>query len=595
MYPVSLSLEGRPCLVVGGGGVALRKIHGLLKESASVTVVSPVGGTAIDALAEEGRIVFHKRTYQAGDATGYALVIAATDDREVNRQVFEDATAANIWVNVADDPELCTFHLPARVTRGPLQIAIGSGGRAPFVTRRLRQFLETRIGDEWGEWIAAAARFRDTVRELPLSHADRERLFDTFFESTMDRERFTVRVPGEREAKSWYHKDSLPPPPPPKAAPKKAISTKQKGFVSLVGAGPGDPGLMTVKGRNRLMKADAVVCDRLAIPALPCDLPAHIELHFVGKEAGNHPVPQGEINELLVRLAKEGKRVVRLKGGDPYVYGRGGEEATDLVQADIPFEVVPCTTAAVAVPAYAGIPVTHRKEVVRVTLVTAHEAIKSGGPQVRWELLAQDPHAMILGYMGVTRLPKVVGYLLDAGMDPLTPAALIERGTTTMQKTAISTLKDLVTDVRKAGLKPPALFAIGPTIRHARMLDWFGRRPLIGERLAMFDPGFDFIDEMQLNGAEVIPLKSPVAPAARMVMDALPITGAVFATKEDVELMADEKDRKSWVQSPTAWCLSDDAADRAKAQGWWDVRRVTVHNGARAEALIAAMLGQGEE
>ena len=591
MYPVSLSLEGRPCLVVGGGGVALRKIHGLLKEAASVTATSPEVVPAIASLGEEGRIVLNRRAYAPGEARGYALVFAATDDREVNRLVFDDAKAANIWVNVADDPELCTFHLPARVTREPLQIAIGTGGRAPFVTRRLRQFLEARVGDEWGEWVKAAARFRDTVRELPLSHEDRERLFDTFFESTMDRERFTVRVPGERESRGWYHSDSIPPPAPP-PAPKQAISIKPAGFVSLVGAGPGDPGLITVKGRARLLKADAVVCDRLAVPALPCDLPARVELHFVGKEAGNHPVPQEEINALLVRLAKAGKRVVRLKGGDPYVYGRGGEEAIALVRAEVPFEVVPCVTAAVAVPAYAGIPVTHRKEVVRVTLVTAHEAIKSGGPQVRWDLLAQDPHAMILGYMGVTRLPKVVGYLLEAGMDPSTPAALIEQGTTTMQKSVVSTVSRLVKDIRKAGLKPPALFAIGPTIRHAGTLDWFGTRPLIGERLAMFSPAPDFVDALQLNGAEIIPLTSPVTPAARMVMDALPVTGAVFLTEEDVEMLDDEKDRKSWVQRPVAWCFSKEAAARAERQGWGDVRLIETSAPPNADALISMMIGR---
>lgn len=591
MYPVSLSLKGRPCLVVGGGGVALRKIHGLLKEEARVIVVAPEATPAIETLFAEGRIELNLRPYTSKETKGYALVFAATDDREVNRQVFDDAAADNIWVNVADDPELCTFHLPARVRRGPLQIAIATGGEAPFITRRLRQFLETRIGEEWGEWIEAAARFRETVRTLPMSHEDRERLFDTFFESTVDRERFAVRIPGENEAKGWYHveKADATPAPLPKKTP---ITTTSKGFVSLVGAGPGDPGLMAVKGRMRLMKADAVVCDRLAVPALPCDLPPDIELHFVGKEAGNHPVPQGEINELLIRLASEGKRVVRLKGGDPYVFGRGGEEAIDLVQAGIPFEVVPCVTAAVAVPAYAGIPVTHRKEVVRVTLVTAHEAIKSGGPQVRWDLLAQDPHAMILGYMGVTRLPKVVGYLTEAGMDPLTPAALIERGTTTMQRTVISTLKDLTHDVRKHGLKPPALFAIGPTIRHAKMLDWFGSRPLIGERLVMFEPGEDLVDRMQLNGAEVIPLTAPVTPAARMVMDTLPITGAVFSTKEDVELMQDERDTKSWVPRPIAWCLSEEAANRAEMLKWVDVRLIEVLGEDNVDALVSAMVSR---
>ena len=206
-------------------------------------------------------------------------------------------------------------------------------------------------------------------------------------------------------------------------------SSTSNATVSLVGAGPGCPGLLTVRGRRRLAEADAVVYDRLAAGALPCDLPDTVELHAVGKAAGGHPVPQDEINALLVLLARAGKRVVRFKGGDPYVFGRGGEEAEALAAAGIPYEVVPGVTAGVAALAWAGIPATHRGEAVRLSLVTAHDAIQGEDPAVRWDLLAADDRATLVGYMGVAALPEVVARLLEAGMDPATPAAMIEQPT----------------------------------------------------------------------------------------------------------------------------------------------------------------------
>ena len=193
--------------------------------------------------------------------------------------------------------------------------------------------------------------------------------------------------------------------------------------MSLVGAGPGCAGLLTLRGRQRLLSAQAVLYDRLAAPALPCDLPDCVALYPVGKHAGTHPIPQEQITALLVQLAREDKRVVRLKGGDPNVFGRGGEEAEALAAAGIPFEIVPGVTSGVAAPAWLGVPVTHRQEAVRLTLVTAHESVKSDGPQVRWDLLAQDPHATLVGYMGVSSLPRVVAQLLAGGMSPQTPAA----------------------------------------------------------------------------------------------------------------------------------------------------------------------------
>ena len=273
MYPVMLDLANRRCLVVGGGGVALRKVQGLVEEGARVTVVAPDVVAPLEAMAAAGEISLERRRYRDGEAAGYALVFAATDDREVNARVFRDAEAAGIWVNVADDPELCSFHLPARVRRGPLQLAIGSAGEAPFAVRRLRQLLERRFGSEWGEWLEAAARFRNELRNRELAVPEREALYDRFFAATVDGECFggpgSDRKRGKRMAGS-RGRPSTGPTATSKAGVQEACrgAGPRIGFVSLVGAGPGCPGLLTVRGRRRLAEADAVVYDRLAAGGL---------------------------------------------------------------------------------------------------------------------------------------------------------------------------------------------------------------------------------------------------------------------------------------------------------------------------------------
>ncbi len=569
MFPIMLALEGRRCLVVGGGGVALRKIQGLVAEGARVTVIAPVVVEPVAELAARGSVILEQRVFADGDTAGFVLVFAATDDREVNRRVFEEAEAAGVWANVADDPELCSFHLPGRVQRGALQLAIASGGEAPFVVRRLRQVLEGLLGPEWAEWAEAAGRFRSAVRDQRLSTTEQEARFDRFFTATVDPRHLSARVPGAAEEAQWLEgedgdlgnceqSDTSEPTP---IAPERA-------FVALVGAGPGCPGLLTVRARQRLLAADAVVYDRLAAPALPGDLPARTELHPVGKTAGHHPVPQEEINALLIRLARAGKRVVRLKGGDPYVFGRGGEEAEALAAAGIPFEVVPGVTSGIAAPAFMGIPVTHRSEAVRLTLLTAHECAKDNGPQVRWDLLAQDPHNTLVGYMGVTSLPRVVERLVDAGMDPATPAALVERGSTSAQREVVSTLAGLVEAGRRAGIRPPALFIIGPTVGHAHTLGWWRRAPLAGQRLVVSIGGEELATALEANGAEVVAVPLPVTPAARVAMGALPLTGCVLRNPAEVDALDDERGGPGWDGRVMAWCLGEATARRARARGW---------------------------
>jgi uroporphyrin-III C-methyltransferase/precorrin-2 dehydrogenase/sirohydrochlorin ferrochelatase len=571
-----LNLQGRRCLVVGGGSVALRKVLGLLEEGAVVTVVAPRAEADIEEQARRRRLVLEKREYRPGEAAGYALVLAATDRREVNRRVYDDAEAAGIWVNVADDPPLCTFHLPARVRRGPLEIAIGSGGHAPFATRRLRQLLERRLGPEWGPWAETAARFRDEVRERGLSVTERERAFESFFAGTVDGKGLRARVPSAKEQDAWIEaagaaRDDRAPAPREAASPNAGAP---RGFVSLVGAGPGCAGLLTLRGRQRLLQAHDVVYDRLAVPALPCDLPEGVRLHPVGKEAGQHPMPQDEINALLVRLGQEGRRVVRLKGGDPDVFGRGGEEAEALAAAGVPFEIVPGVTSGVAVPAWIGVPVTHRGEAVRLTLVTAHESIKRNGPQVRWDLMAQDRHATIVGYMGVTALANVVAELLRSGMSPKTPAAMIQHGSTAAQRSVVSTLAELPAAVAGAELGPPGLFVIGPTVEHAERLDWVSRQPLARERLVVPAAAPDLVDALETAGADVVATPRPISQAARVVMRALPVTGCVMRTRADVEALDEERDGLEWRDGAAVWCLGPEAAERARTRRWPGVEEV---------------------
>jgi uroporphyrin-III C-methyltransferase / precorrin-2 dehydrogenase / sirohydrochlorin ferrochelatase len=597
VYPVMLSLRGRPVLVVGGGEVALRKIEGLLAEGARVSATAPEVVAEIQALADRGEIDLRRRAHREGDVAGFTLVFAATDDRGVNARVFEEAQAAGVWVNVADDPELCTFHLPARVQRGALQLAVASRGGAPFVVRRLRQVLERRLGAEWSEWIDAAARFRQGVRALDLPRAEAERRYDAFFTETVDVERLRARVPTAAELATWLapaRSEGTPAkllplrPAPPRTAAADGV---RPGLVSLVGAGPGDPGLLTVRARQRLLAADAIVYDRLAAAALPGDLRSDVELHCVGKEAGHHSVPQEETNALLVRLALEGKRTVRLKGGDPFVFGRGGEEAQALRWAGVPYEVVPGVTAALGATACAGIPVTHRAESVRVTFVTARESAKGDGPQVRWSLLAQDRNATLVGYMGVSRLPEVAERLVAAGMPPTTPAALIAQGTTARQRTVVSTIARLHDAGLAAGIHPPALFVIGPTVRHAAALDWFASRPLSGERLAVFAPGGELAPALDVGGAEVLELERPVGPAARVAIEAAPLTGIVFRDGDEVEAVEEERAALGWDAGVRAYCLGLSAAARARALGWPSV--VDLAGEADPEAVIAAIAEAG--
>ena len=552
MYPIMLDLRGRRCLLVGAGQIAYRKLLRLLAEGAVVTVVAPTVIEAVAQLADAGKVALLKRPFVSSDMDHCQLALAATGDPTVDQHVASVARLRGIWLNVADVPNLCDFYLPAVVDRGDLQLCIASGGGAPFAVRRLREMFERRIGPTWAGWIAAAKRFRRRVHAQGLPFAAAEECYDRFFAATVDERSLDVRIPDERQESRFL-------------AAKTESRERTVGHVSLVGAGPGNPGLLTVQGLNRLRSADAVVYDRLAIPAIPLDLPDSVELHNVGKEAGRHPVPQDEINALLLRLAREGKRVVRLKGGDPFVFARGGEEALVLRQAGVPCEVVPGVTAGIAVPAAAGIPVTYRGEAVRLTFVTAHEG---GAPQVRWDLLAQDRHATLVGYMGVSTLAEVSAALIAGGMSSTTPAAVIEQGTLARQRSVRAPLAEIAKVAASSGIKPPAIFVIGQVVAHAEALESPEPRLLRGARLGMFAPRSELSEALQDAGAEVLLSPSPLTAAARLVMGSAPLSGWIVRTPQELEILDGEKATHGTLAKVTLWCTGGALASLARERNW---------------------------
>jgi len=578
MYPLMLDLRGRPCLLVGAGRVAHRKLLALLSEGAAVTVVAPAVSEPIARLAAEGALRLHERPFADHDLDGCQLALAATSDPRVDEQVARAARARGIWVNVADVPALCDFHLPSVIRRGDLLVGIGSGGGAPFAVRRLRQLLERRLGPAWADWMAAAKRFRQRVLARRAPTAEAEAAFDRFFAGTVDAHALSARVPTEQEELRFSAA--------PGDAPPVAPDDEPHGHVSLVGAGPGAPGLITVEGMNRLRSADAVVYDRLSIPTLPLDLPDTVELYPVGKEAGNHPVPQDEINALLLRLARLGKRVVRLKGGDPFVFARGGEELAVLRAAGISCEAIPGVTAGIAVPAAAGIPVTYRGEAVRLTFVTAHEG---GNPQVRWDLLARDRHATLIGYMGVSTLAEVGAALIAAGMSPATPAAVVEQGTLPGQRAVRAPLAELAAAAKASDIRPPAIFVIGAVVAHAETLA-APKKPLRGARIALFGPAGDLGLALEAAGASLLVAPKPLTAAARLVLGAAPLDGWLARSADELAALDRERAAGTFPSDALLWCATATVAALARAHGWTEVAELAESAPEHAVAAIAEAL-----
>ena len=453
--PLFHKLQGRVVLVVGGGEVALRKARLLGDAGAQLRVVAPeIRGELRELAGAEG--VF-QRGYEPADLQGVALVIAATDDEPLNARISAEAQALGIPVNVVDAPALCSVIFPAIVDRSPLVTATISGGDAPVLARLIRAKIETWIPATYGQLAGLAKKFRERVKQLFPDVQQRRVFWEDVFQGQIAESVFAGKLgEGERllEAKVAG------------AAPRAL------GEVYLVGAGPGDPDLLTFRALRLMQQADVVLYDRLVAPAIIELCRRDAERIYVGKRRSEHAVPQEEINQLLVDLAKQGKRVLRLKGGDPFIFGRGGEEIEQLAAEGIQFQVVPGITAASGCAAYAGIPLTHRDHAQSVRFVTGH--LKDGSTDLPWTDLVAPGQTLVF-YMGLVGLPSICQELIAHGRAADTPAALVQQGTTQNQRVFTGTLANLPQLVAEHEVHAPTLVIVGEVVQLREKLAWFDK------------------------------------------------------------------------------------------------------------------------
>lgn len=454
-FPIFANLAGRPVLVVGGGAVAARKISLLLKAGAEVRVAAKHLNAELSALAAENKILWLAEEFRAEHIRTVFLIIAASSDQALNRRVFHLAESCQKPVNVVDDRDHCSFIFPSVIDRNPVQIAVSSSGSAPVLARLLRERLEALLPPSLGDMAEISGRWRDAVKGKLKSVTERRRFWEKQFNG-----RFAALVKNrqntlaERELAGQL---------------EQSRQNDQGGSVSLVGAGPGDAGLLTLKGLQEIQQADVVLYDALVSDGILSLVRRDAERIFVGKRAQGDRTPQEDTNALMVRLAREGRRVVRLKGGDPFVFGRGGEELEVLARHHIPFSVVPGITAAVGATAYAGIPLTHRDYAQSAVFVTGHR--KADAPDIEWQTLARSRQTLVI-YMGTLKAALIAERLQQYGRPPDTPAAVISHGTQSTQSTAIGTLANLARLAENA--PKPALIVVGEVVELHEKLAWFG-------------------------------------------------------------------------------------------------------------------------
>lgn len=441
-YPVMLEVRGRRCVVIGGGTIGEGKVRGLVSAGAHVTLIDPAPTSGIRDLSELGAVTLVLRPYQAGDLKGAFLAVAATDDGATNGEIFREAEAEKVLFNAVDDSQHCHFAVPSIIRRGDLLICLSTGGKSPALAKRLRKKLSREFGEEYATLVDLLAEVREAaiaVREVDFD--DWAARWEAALEADLIK---LVREGRYEEVKDcvWRSLNTQRPEP--------------EGHVWIVGAGPGDPELITVKGREALDGADVVLYDRLIDPSLVDG----VEAIYAGKTPGEPGPSQEETNATLIRLAREGRKVVRLKGGDPFVFGRGSEEAEALAAAGIGFTVVPAPTSAIAALASAGIPVTDRRFSSSVAIVTGHAGAER---PVNWRGLAATVETIVV-LMGLANLEQITGELMAGGLRPQTPAAIIENGTRPDQRVVVSDLAGLVDAAVASAVGSPALIVVGEVV-----------------------------------------------------------------------------------------------------------------------------------
>lgn len=463
IFPISLKLQQQPCLIVGGGRIAYRKAVLLAKAGAQLTVCSPEIEDDLLTLVNKTQgqylnSIYHESVYRENAIAlrQFRLVIAATNDKAVNQAVFEACEAENVLVNSVDDPPHCRFMVPAIIDRSPLVISVASNGTSPVLSRQIRTQLESSIPHGMGKLAEFSGQWRAAVKAKIVNPDERRIFWEDLYASPLKEQVFNDNL---TEANRLIE--------------QALLEWKQpKGEVYLVGAGPGDPELLTLKALRLMQQADVVIYDRLVSQPIMDLCRRDAEKIYVGKARSNHAVPQEGINALLVKYASEGKRVCRLKGGDPFIFGRGGEEIQELFAAGVAFQVVPGITAASGCSAYAGIPLTHRDYAQSVRFLTGH--LKEGSPELPWNELVYQNQTLVL-YMGLVGLEKICEKLIAHGQRTDMPVALVSKGTTPEQKVVVGTLADIASKVSEYQIQAPTLTIIGDVVSLREQLQWHER------------------------------------------------------------------------------------------------------------------------
>ena len=455
--PIFINIRKKPCIVIGGGDIALRKINLLLKAKAKVDCLSPLFCKGIKNLSKDGHITLINKSFDQTDIKDYSIIIAATNDKSVNSLISSIAQVKNIPVNVVDSPELSSFIMPSIVDRSPLIIAVSSSGKAPVLSRIIRAKLETVIPSAYGILADIAGEYRQKVKDRFSTIKDRRAFWEAVFSGVIAEKVFSGRISEAKEDIQRQLDDSV---------------EMDLGEVYLVGAGPGDPDLLTFKALRLIQQADVVLYDRLVSKGVMELVRRDSELIYVGKKGGSDKsTKQVDINDQLVELAKSGKRVCRLKGGDPFIFGRGGEEIESLSEHGIPFQVVPGITAASGCSSYAGIPLTHRDYSQSCRFVTAH--LKNGTTNLPWEEFIIDQQTIVF-YMALSGANYICEKLMEYGMDKDMPIAIIEKGTMPEQKVYISSLIELPDLLEREDIHAPTLMIVGEVVKLNEKLNWYG-------------------------------------------------------------------------------------------------------------------------
>jgi uroporphyrin-III C-methyltransferase/precorrin-2 dehydrogenase/sirohydrochlorin ferrochelatase len=453
-FPLFLTLNKKPVLVVGGGEIAERKIKLILKADAKVEVIANEFSDDLNNLIKKNKLKRIQGKLVISELKkDYCLIIAATDNKVINKQLYRFAKKNNIFINVVDEPDLCTCTFGSIVDRGDLVVSISSGGSAPVFARQLREKIETYLPFNTSEIIKFSSEMRNKVIKTFNQFNKRRIFWETFFE----------RISNYKSVN-------------PKSLRKEFLSllrktkSKDTGEVYLVGAGPGDPDLLTIRALHLMQKSDICIYDNLVSKGILELVRRDSEMVYAGKLRSNHTIEQSEINSLLIKYAKSGKRVLRLKGGDPFIFGRGGEEISELMQHKIKFQVVPGITSASGAASYAGIPLTHRDFSQSCVFLTGHE--KEGNLNIDWKGLASNNQTIVI-YMGLNSLEKITSSFIQNGMKKNMPAAIIENGTSYQQRVISSTIQNIYKKADKEKIKSPAIIIIGEVVRLRKKIKWF--------------------------------------------------------------------------------------------------------------------------